>query len=205
MANLNVQPKRQTPWWLWLLLILVGAAILYFILHNDRKTSESALITRDTSVIAAATEPNWDRVDFNAPGVAYSELADTDIVVSAKDNYSIYSLGENIIFNTDDSSLQANADSKLSQIAASLNKRFKGAKIGVYGGTDATGSAYHNSKLGERRAETVKNWLVKKGDISAGNISVHTLGEGQPVADNSTAKGRKQNRNVQIVVFKNSK
>lgn len=209
MANLNVQPKSPTPWWIWLLLLLIGAGIIYYVLlkkdshSSDKAVTDSALVTTDTSLIVAATEPDWDNIDFNVPGITYSELSDTDIVVRGKDNYSIYALGENIIFNKDESTLQKSADDKLSQISGSLKKRFEGSKIGVFGGTDATGSAYHNAKLGERRAETVKNWLVTKGGIEADRLSVHSMGEKQPIADNTTTQGRQQNRNVQIVVFKN--
>ncbi len=96
--------------------------------------------------------------------------------------------------------LQSNAENKLKLILASLNKRFKGAQIGVYGSTDATGDAAHNKQLGADRASAVKDWLVKNG-IDADKVSVQSLGESKPVATNATATGRQQNRNVSIVAF----
>jgi outer membrane protein OmpA-like peptidoglycan-associated protein len=208
MADLNVQPKSKSPWWLWLLLILIAAGVLYFFLHkNDHNTSDVAASKAllDTAHVAAVTEPDWGSVDFNAPGTRYDELTDKTITVNGNERYSIYSLGENILFSKDQSTLHANADAKLSQIASSLKKRFKGAKIGIFGSADATGTASHNAKLGTARAEAVKNWLVEKGGFSASDLSLHTLGEQKPVANNSTAEGRKQNRNVQLVVFTNPK
>jgi flagellar motor protein MotB len=46
---------------------------------------------------------------------------------------------------------------------------------------------------------------VNKGELPADKLSVHTLGETEPVATNATKAGRQQNRNVQIVVFKGAK
>ncbi|RYF88954.1 MAG: OmpA family protein, partial [Chitinophagaceae bacterium] len=77
---------------------------------------------------------------------------------------------------------------------------FKGAVIGVYGSTDATGDAAHNKQLGADRANAVKEWLTKNG-IEPDKISVRSLGETEPVATNDTKTGRQQNRNVSIVAF----
>lgn len=206
MADINVQPKNKSPWWLWLLLILIAAALLYFLLNKDKSTDVAASkALLDTAHVAAATKPDWESVDFAAPGTRYDELTDKSIVVKGNDKYAIYSLGENILFAKDQSTLHANADAKLRQIAASLKKRFKGAEIGIFGSADDTGPAGHNAQLGKARAAAVKNWLVEKGGFHASDLSLHTLGEQKPVANNSTAEGRKLNRNVQIVVFTNHK
>lgn len=211
MADLNVQPKSKSPWWLWLLLILIAAALLYFFMNrnnhttSDKVVTDSTSVTKDTALVAGATEPDWNSVDFNSPATKYDELTDTAISVRGNDLYTIYSLGENILFSKDHSTLEASADAKLNEITASLNKRFKGARIGIFGSTDNTGTAEHNVKIGGDRAVAVKNWLVSKGGFSADNVSLHSLGENEPVATNATAKGRQQNRNVQIVVFKNTK
>ena len=49
------------------------------------------------------------------------------------------------------------------------------------------------------RAEAVRNWLTQNGNISQDRISVHPVGEADPVASNQTAEGRQQNRRVEIV------
>lgn len=119
------------------------------------------------------------------------------------EKYSIYGLGENILFATDQSSIQSSAEQQLNQIAASLKKRFEGASIAVYGNTDATGSAGHNQELGAACAESVKRWLVEKAGIAAGKIYVRSRGESAAEASNATLKGRQLNRNVQIVALTN--
>lgn len=214
MAHLEVKPKSGTPWWLWLLLALVALAILLFFVKGcGNKTKEVATTdstttaTTDTSggkQTLAATEPDWNSVDFNSAKSDDADVTDKDIQVSGNDKYTIYTLGENILFATDKNEVQGSADAKLKQIAASLNKRFKGATIGVFGNTDSTGTAGHNKELGAERAAAVKAWLTKNGGIDDNKVSVRSYGEKKPVASNETAGGREQNRNVQIVAFPNS-
>jgi outer membrane protein OmpA-like peptidoglycan-associated protein len=208
MAELDVQPKKSNPWWLWLLLALITLIILFFLVKgcNNKTTEVSSTDTTTTSQVIAVTQPAWDSVDFNSPALADADpdITDTDIAISGNDKYTIYSLGENILFATDENALQGSADAKLKQISASINRRYKGASIGVYGSADAVGDANHNKQLGADRADAVKRWLISNGGINEANISVHTLGESQPVATNATAGGRQQNRNVKIVAFTNT-
>jgi OOP family OmpA-OmpF porin len=67
------------------------------------------------------------------------------------------------------------------------------------GHTDSVGSDAYNMKLGERRAMTVKNYLVSHG-IASSRVDVKSYGESQPIASNKTAEGRAQNRRVDITV-----
>ncbi|RFZ84276.1 OmpA family protein [Mucilaginibacter terrenus] len=213
MAHLEVKPKSSSPWWLWLLITLIALALVFFLVKgcgskNSTNGSDSTATSTDTTSSSAqpvaATEPDWNSVDFNSPKTSDPDITDSDIAVSGNDKYTIYSLGENILFGTDKNQLEGSAESKLKQIATSINKRFKGATIGVYGNTDSTGDAGHNKQLGADRANAVKDWLLKSGGIDAGKVSVHSLGETKPVASNATASGREQNRNVEIVAFPDS-
>jgi len=207
MADLDVQPKRSNPWWLWLLIALIALVILIFLVKgcNDKttttSTTDSTTTTTGTSKTLAVTQPDWNSVDFNASKTTDEDVSDTTIVVTGNDRYTIYTLGENILFATDQNTLQGDADTKLKQIAASLNKRYKGADIGVFGSTDSKGSAGHNKELGADRAAAVKNWLITTGGLDSAKVSIHSLGETQPVATNATSSGREQNRNVSIVAF----
>lgn len=210
MAHLEVRPKKGTPWWVWLLLVAAAIAILLFFMRrcdssnmdNDRVDDTLANTELDTANVLASTEPNWNNVDFNTPISTDSDISDDAIEIRNHADYTIFSIGENILFPTDGNEIQANATDKLMQVAVVLNKRFEGAYIGVFGNTDSTGTTVHNTALGAERANAVKNWLVEKGSLNVDKISVHSLGENAPVADNQTAAGRKQNRNVEIVVFK---
>lgn len=70
-------------------------------------------------------------------------------------------------------------------------------KIRVTGHTDNIGTGADNKKLGRKRAEQVRDMLVKRGAPTA-QILVHSEGEGKWLVNNKTAKGRKKNRRVEI-------
>lgn len=193
MAELDVQPKRSGPWWLWLLLLLIAAIVVFFLMKGCN--SKQAAV--------ATTKPDWSSVDMNTARTSDADVTDSTIEVRRNDQYTIYTLGENVLFATGQSALQSDANGKLQQVVASLNKHFKDARIGVYGSTDSTGTAGQNKALGAERAAAVKNWLVSTGGLDSSRVSIHSLGESKPVATNATAGGRKQNRNVTIVAFSN--
>ena len=70
-------------------------------------------------------------------------------------------------------------------------------EIRVEGHTDAVGSEGYNLKLSVRRAEAVKELLVKQG-VPANVVKTEGFGETQPVANNATGEGRAQNRRVTV-------
>ena len=210
MADLDVQPKKSNPWWLWLLAAFVALLIILFLFKACNHTSANGPVTDSSGMkndsgkaAVAVTQPDWNSVNFNSPNSADPDVTDTSIKVSGNDRYTIYTLGENILFATDQSSLQGSADAKLKMIATAIHKRFAGGSIGVYGNTDSIGTAGHNKQLGAERAVMVKDWLVKNGGLDSAKVSVHSMGENKPVASNATAAGRQQNRNVEIVAFPN--
>jgi outer membrane protein OmpA-like peptidoglycan-associated protein len=74
-----------------------------------------------------------------------------------------------------------------------------GLHLDVEGHTDSTGSDELNQRLSERRADTVKNYLVQQG-LDASTITSKGFGKTMPVADNDTAAGRQKNRRVELIV-----
>ncbi len=73
------------------------------------------------------------------------------------------------------------------------------SKVMVEGHTDSIGSDAYNQRLSDRRAASVKTYLVNKG-ISAGMLDTVGYGESKPIATNTTAEGRAKNRRVQFKV-----
>ena len=207
MAELDVQPKRQSSSWPWILGAILLLALLLFLWRgcgNDNVVSTTA-----DSTATVATTPNtgvigsaWDSIDFNAPAATYEEITDPNINVRGTDNYAVYSLGENILFDEGKSTIRTDAEKNLKQLAASIQKRFNGGQVRIYGHTDSVGGASSNKELAEQRTEAVKNWLVANGNITSDHISNHPVGESQPVATNATASGRQQNRRVEVVAKK---
>ena len=207
MAEIDVQPKKRSGSLLpWLLLALGAIALLVFLFrqkdndHNVVAKTDTTTSYNTTTNNAAAD--NWSNVNWNAPAAKYDEVTNKDIEVRGDDRYGIYGLGENILFDKDAATIRSDAEGNLKQIAESINKRYSGGEVRLFGFTDATGSAGHNQELSRQRADAVKNWLVQHGNIDAGHISVQPEGESNPVASNSTEEGKQQNRRVEIVARK---
>lgn len=209
MADLNVQPKQKSSWLPWLLLALGLIALIFFLMrgcNNDKgktgatdTTASASTTTGTTTDTAGAAGQAWGDVDFNAPAVAYGEITGKNVDVRGNNNYGIYGLGENVLFDEGKSTIRSNAEQNLKQVAASIDQRYKGGAVRVFGYTDAVGSAGYNKELAEQRAAAVRDWLAKNGSISEDRITMQPVGEARPVASNSTAEGRQQNRRVEIV------
>ena len=82
-------------------------------------------------------------------------------------------------------------------------KKYPGYKIAIEGHTDHIGSEKYNQALSERRAAAVKDYLLKHGMIDTPRDEITTRGHGEskPIADNSTDKGRFENRRVEILIL----
>lgn len=103
---------------------------------------------------------------------------------------------EGTSFDTNSAKLKPAADKKLNEVV-DFSAKYKDANLQVTGYTDSHGSAKLNQKLSEKRAESVKAFLVKKG-VAASRISTKGEGAANPVGDNKTEAGRAKNRRVEI-------
>jgi outer membrane protein OmpA-like peptidoglycan-associated protein len=101
-------------------------------------------------------------------------------------------------FDTGSATLKPGAREKLAKIATILSAQ-PNLKIAVEGHTDNTGSEDTNQVLSERRAMSVRDFLVQSG-VNSNAISARGMGEGSPVASNDTSAGRQLNRRVEMVV-----
>jgi OOP family OmpA-OmpF porin len=89
----------------------------------------------------------------------------------------------------------------IDQFVAKITADPQGTYIEIAGYTDSVGSAEGNMRLGMRRAEAVRDYLHEKHMIPLQKISVVSFGEKDPVAPNTTAAGRAQNRRIVIKVL----
>jgi outer membrane protein OmpA-like peptidoglycan-associated protein len=103
-----------------------------------------------------------------------------------------------VLFDTGKSTLRPAAREKLAKISG-IVLAYPGLKLQVEGHTDSVGSTAYNQKLSEARANNVRDYLVKQG-LTEDSITAEGFGEMQPVASNANAKGRQQNRRVEMVV-----
>ena len=88
------------------------------------------------------------------------------------------------------------ADDVLRDAAATLQK-YPDLVVEVAGHTDSAGAADYNQGLSERRAATVRDYLINAGAGEA-NLSARGYGEADPIDDNNTADGRARNRRVEL-------
>ena len=103
-----------------------------------------------------------------------------------------------VLFDTASSSLKPGAREKLARVSGILVSH-DGLRLAVEGHTDSVGTDAYNQGLSERRAESVRAYLVDQ-KFAAGSVGATGFGEGQPVATNDTSAGRQQNRRVELVI-----
>ena len=102
-------------------------------------------------------------------------------------------------FETNSDRLLPGAGQVLNDAAATMRMN-KDLVVEVAGHTDSDGSAEYNEGLSERRAITVRDYLVDRG-VNSGNFTVKGYGEALPIADNTTAEGKARNRRVELRVL----
>ena len=109
-----------------------------------------------------------------------------------------------LLFASGDAKLVEEAKPIISKIGDVL-KQYKGYKIEVIGHTDTVPQTkapyYNNNVLSYWRAMSVAEYLVDVKNIPEEDVTFTGMGEREPVADNSTAEGRKQNRRVEIRLY----
>lgn len=152
--------------------------------------------------IASATENAWDMTKAKLADVKLEEIDLPEVSVRSDDQYNVYGLEEKILFDTDKAEIKPTATRALSEISASVGRRFRDKEVRVLGFADSRGDKAYNRELAAQRAAAVKDWLTKNGQMKPANVSIESFGEAAPVASNSTAAGRQQNRRVEIAVRK---
>jgi outer membrane protein OmpA-like peptidoglycan-associated protein len=106
---------------------------------------------------------------------------------------------EGVHFDFDKATLRPDAIVILDK-AVGLLKSQERVVVEVAGHTDSVGSEEYNQGLSERRANSVKDYLISQG-VSATRLTARGYGESQPVASNDTDAGRAQNRRVELIVL----
>jgi len=105
---------------------------------------------------------------------------------------------KNVFFATASDKLLAQSNKRLDDVVKVLNEN-PSYKIQIDGHTDSQGKDEYNLDLSNRRAASVKAYLVSKG-IAEGRLTSTGYGETKPVADNTKAAGRAQNRRVEMTL-----
>ena len=114
-----------------------------------------------------------------------------------------------ILFGTGLSSLSSSAKASLSKFANNVLKENTDMDVNIYGYTDNQGwknataeqSIQKNLNLSQERAQSVSTYLMSCGVTPSQIKTVEGLGEADPIADNSTAAGRQENRRVEVFMY----
>jgi outer membrane protein OmpA-like peptidoglycan-associated protein len=103
-----------------------------------------------------------------------------------------------VLFETGRAELKGGAAANLGKLAAFLSQ-YPERSVIIEGHTDSVGSESYNQGLSERRADSVKAYLLSQG-IAATRLTAVGKGEAVPVASNDTNTGRQMNRRVEVII-----
>lgn len=175
-----------------------GAVIGGIIGNNvgDKKNSALGAIIGGVVGGAAGTyigdrmDRQAERIEEEIPGAEVTRVGE-GINVTFDESSGVY-------FATEKYNINSESSATLNKLAG-IFREYPNSLVLVEGHTDNTGSAEYNMGLSQRRAEAVTNYLTSQG-ISSGRFTTKWYGEDQPKYDNSTTKGRAQNRRVEIAI-----
>lgn len=103
-----------------------------------------------------------------------------------------------VLFDFNKWTLKPGAREKLSKLSG-IVLAYPGLRLEVEGHTDSVGSDEYNQTLSEKRAFSVRDYLVQQG-VNGNSVTARGLGKADPVASNDSAAGRQRNRRVELVV-----
>lgn len=116
-------------------------------------------------------------------------------------------LSGDVLFEFDKADIRPEAESALQRVAEVI-QQYPRARVSIDGYTDAKGADAYNLRLSDKRAISVKSWLVQKGSVNGKQVSTKGWGKANPVAPNTNPDGsdnpdgRQKNRRVEITVKK---
>ena len=186
----------------------LGALVGNLIGKNTKGTVIGAAIGTAVGTTAGVLiGKKMDKAKAAAAAVANAEVS------SVKDANGLdavkVTFDSGILFQTGKSALSSTAKTNLAQFASNVLKVYTDCDVAIQGYTDNAGwknstaeqSAAKNQQLSLERANAVSSYLLSQGVSSSQIKSVEGLGESNPVADNSTAAGKAENRRVEVYLY----
>ena len=167
--------------------------------RTDATIAQGQATSARADADAARTQTTIAQSEADAARLQSEELQRqiTELNAKATERGLVVTLGD-VLFATGKSELRGGTPSNLAKLAAFLNK-YPDRSVSIEGHTDNVGSEDSNFSLSERRAGSVKSYLVNQG-VAASRLTSTGKGEGAPVAGNDSETGRQQNRRVEVVI-----
>ncbi len=165
-------------------------------------SSTRAQLASDQSAMAAKDQQLTEeqRARRDAERRLHAAMASLEKIAAVKEEARglVITLNGSVLFATNQSTLLPIAQDRLQEVSRALQDNPR-RNVLVEGYTDSTGSARANEDLSRRRAESVRAYLISQG-MPADRIRAVGMGANRPIADNSSAEGRANNRRVEIVM-----
>ena len=171
---------------------LVTAADDYYSIDLFKKVKDYNFCSR-----VIAFDDFLDKPGYNSE--ALFTVKATKEIITITDKKVVGIKTKNFLFDFDAADLSQDEKDRLTLLAAFL-KENREAFAAIAGHTDNTGTEEYNMELSFRRVEAIAKYLVKNLNVDKSQLLTFWYGKLNPVADNSTKEGRRQNRRVEILV-----
>ena len=171
------------------------------------KTSIEQLKAAEDKYGKQLAKTEEERLAAEARSLAVKAQFETVQAMFNKDEANVYLQRQNVlisahgfIFPSGQSEIQTANFPMMNKIIRAI-KLFPAARIEITGHTDSTGADNINQSLSTARADKVGKFLIEVGEIASDRITTSGYGESRPVASNSNAAGRAENRRVEIKII----
>ena len=171
----------------------VGATVAHATTPGiDPNGTVAYLVDKDFNVVKSGTGLCWQ----NGYWTPANAIAECDGTAKGAPAGAKITLAADTLFAFDKAILKPEGKAALDNVVNQA-KALKVEVIVAVGYTDRIGSDAYNLKLSQRRADTVKAYLVSKG-ANAANITAKGYGESRPISSNDSPEGRADNRRVEF-------
>jgi outer membrane protein OmpA-like peptidoglycan-associated protein len=162
-------------------------------LYNKKFEDQKMLLSYQNKTVIRENEPPADTEKMND-----EEILKIRSKLNSIHTEEVLLISDKINFETGSATILPDSYAELDKIVKILNE--KGVQIRIEGHTDIQGTAAFNQTLSKKRANSIREYFIKKG-IDPEQMGTAGYGSSKPVADNSTKEGRALNRRVEFIVI----
>lgn len=183
---------------------IVGETIRINAPDTDARDKLVAQLQALLPAFIVEAEPDLNIGDSVNQSITASQAALNRLTAAPNINDLIRALNLQIINFAVDEAIIPEENKVILDKAAELLQKLPDAHLKITGHTDTQGPASYNQDLSERRAISVKEYLISKG-VNAEHLTTIGAGQEEPIADNSTEQGRFRNRRIEFGVMSDGK